>query len=84
MNKELVLLVGPQGSGKTTLAKSYFSNYQWINQDQLGKENHLKEFTYSLKSEINIVVDRINHTKQQRARYLIPAKEAGYKTRIVV
>ena len=32
----------------------------------------------------NIIVDRINHTKEQRQRYLAPAKAAGYSTEIVV
>lgn len=81
---ELILLVGSQGSGKTTLAKTKFSSYSYINQDLQGKEGHFEHFLNAVFTEDNIVVDRINHTKNQRQRYLEVAKSNGYSTRIIV
>jgi len=82
--KELILLVGPPGSGKSTKALGELNDSVYINQDLQGKEGHQKLFLESVKSELPIIVDRMNFSKEQRNRYLIPAKEAGYKTRIVV
>ncbi len=84
MQKQLVLLVGPQGSGKTTLYKEQFSTSVHISQDLQGKEGHKVAFAKALKDGKNIVVDRINHTREQRERYLKPAKEQGYETHIIV
>ena len=33
--------------------------------------------------ETNLIIDRCNFNKDQRNRYLIPAKKAGYKTTII-
>lgn len=83
--KELILLVGPPGSGKSTYAKSFDPMlHNYINQDSQGKEQHLKLFKFAVENERTIIVDRMNFSKEQRNRYLIPAKEAGYKTKIIV
>lgn len=81
--KELILLVGPPGSGKSTISKE-FKNYTYINQDSQGKQEHLNAFYLAANLGQNIVVDRMNFNKEQRKRYLEPAKAAGYKTRIIV
>ena len=78
-----IVLVGPQGSGKTTYCKNHLSNYTHINQDILGKQ-HWKIFTSEVFIKTPyIVVDRINHTKNQRKKYLSLAKSNGYKTKII-
>jgi len=79
--KNIVLLVGPPGSGKSSLSKSYIG-YTRISQDDQGKEGHLKLFKEALERQDDIVVDRMNFSKQQRERYLKPAKELGYTTSI--
>lgn len=82
--KEVILLVGPQGAGKSTYAKSILYNYYRISQDDMGQKAHFDNYKKALKEQQYIVVDRINHTREQRHRYLSLAKEAGFKTRIVV
>lgn len=85
---KLVLLVGPPGSGKSTVASSYKfrSDAVWayINQDKQGKEGHLTAFIEAIDNKQSIVVDRMNFDKLQRVRYLGLAKAAGYETEIRV
>jgi len=81
---ELILMVGPAGSGKSTLSRTFGSKYVRINQDELGKEGHKEQFNLSLHAGHNIIIDRMSFSKEQRARYLEPAKKAGYKCYIKV
>ena len=81
---KLILMVGPPGSGKSTLAKQYVSEgFEYINQDSQGKD-HLKLFESAVSFGRNVVVDRMGFSKFQRDRYLVPAKEKGYETEIIV
>jgi predicted kinase len=86
----LTLLVGPPGSGKTTFAKKLI--YEdgdhglatiYVNQDSQGK-GHLDVFKRALDEGKDIIVDRMGFSKEQRNRYLDPAKAKGYETKIVV
>lgn len=82
--KQLIILVGPPGSGKSTLAKQYEADgYVRISQDDQGKVGHHMAFELAMMKEQNIVVDRMNFSRQQRAPYLA-IKAAGYETHIVV
>lgn len=81
--KELILLVGPPGSGKSTYSYD-LKDHTYINQDSQGKEGHFVNFLAALMDGNSVIVDRMNFSKEQRDRYLVPAKEAGYKTKIVV
>jgi predicted kinase len=81
--KELIILVGPPGSGKSTLAKSMTTHLR-INQDDQGREGHMRYFLQAVAEGENIIVDRLNFNKEQREKYLAPAKANGYITKIVV
>lgn len=82
--KILVLVVGPQGAGKSTLYNKEFGSFVRISQDDQGKEGHKKIFDEAIKDGLSIYIDRINHTREARERYLKPATEAGYMTKIIV
>lgn len=84
MEKQLVLMVGPAGSGKSTYSKRYVEEgYVYINQDSQGK-GHMQLFEVAVLNGQNIVVDRMGFNKQQRSRYLDIAKKYSYGTKIVV
>lgn len=83
MIKQLILLVGPAGSGKSTYCESMI-DFVRINQDEQGKDGHWKEFKSALESNHQIIVDRMNFNKKQRNKYLDEAKQCGYTTTIVV
>lgn len=87
--KTLTLLVGPPGSGKSTtstdLAYLQQGTYEYINQDSQGKKEHYKIFEDAIRKETQyILIDRMNFNREQRERYLKPAKDAGYYTKIMV
>lgn len=81
---EIIILVGPPGSGKSTYCSTVLSSYYRISQDDMGKEEHFSIFTKQLALGRDIVIDRMNFSVEQRERYLAPAKAAGYKTKIIV
>jgi predicted kinase len=80
---KLTVLVGPPGSGKSTLAKKEYPNHTYINQDSQGK-SHLDIFNQAILDGRDIVIDRMGFNKQQRQRYLEPAKKHVYHTEIIV
>jgi predicted kinase len=81
---KLTVLVGPPGSGKSTVAKVYVAKgYRYINQDAQGKA-HLDYFHLAVAAGEDIIVDRMGFNRIQRSRYLEPAQMVGYETEIVV
>lgn len=82
--KKLILLVGPPGSGKSTYSKQLVSGgFTYINQDTQGRD-HLNIFDLAILAGENVVVDRMNFSKQQRDRYLSIGKSHSYTTEIIV
>lgn len=84
MSKKLMLLVGPPGSGKSTFAKKYEDQgFTYVNQDLQGKD-HLHIFDLAVLEGKDVIVDRMNFSRDQRARYLDLAKKHGYEAAITV
>ena len=84
MSKVVVLLVGPQGSGKSTYCREQLPGYVRISQDEQGRQGHFLIFEQAIREGVPyLVIDRINGLKSQRKRYLDVARQNGYLTRIV-
>lgn len=86
----LIVLVGPPGAGKSRLAHSLIYDdgdhglaTTYVNQDAQSKE-HLTIFKNAIAQNRDIIVDRMGFSKEQRQRYIAPAKAAGYSTKIIV
>lgn len=83
--KELILLLGPIGAGKTTLAKQLENGSAIrISQDEMGKKNYLGNFHQAISDGVpRIIVDRMNFNYEQRKRFIGPARENGYAVTII-
>src|ERR1051326_6506148 len=80
--KELVLLVGCPGSGKSTYAQN-LPDHVRISQDDQGKVEHMSLFSKAILDNKSVVIDRMNFNREQRERYIKPAKAAGYTVKVV-
>ncbi len=54
-----------------------------ISQDDQGKKGHFETFEQAFKRGKNIVVDRINHLREQRRRYTEFARKNGYRIHFI-
>jgi bifunctional polynucleotide phosphatase/kinase len=85
--KEIILLIGPQASGKTTMAKRFCEEnkeYVYVNQDTLKtKAKCLKLIRDSLKSNKSIIVDNTNSSEKNRSEILNEVMEKGYWVRYI-
>ena len=81
MSKVAVIFIGIPASGKSTYFQRYFNTgFVHINLDTLRtrkKEQALLE--KSLQEELSFAVDNTNPTREDRQRYIAPAKAAGYR-----
>ena len=82
-NKTLILLIGPQGAGKTLYCEK-LKDYVRISQDDQGKSEHFKLFLQAIKEEKDIVIDRINHLRYQRRKYTEIARKEKYKIHYIL
>jgi predicted kinase len=80
-NMEAVIFIGIQASGKSTFFKEKFSDtHVRINLDMLKTRHREKLFLDTcLHAGQRFVVDNTNPTVEDRQRYIIPAKAAGFE-----
>ncbi len=78
---EAVIFMGLQGSGKTWYYNQWFSGkYEHISLDELHTRNkEAAAVNACLAAGRCFVIDNTNPTKADRARYISPAKEHGFK-----
>ncbi len=76
----MAIMIGIQGSGKSTFCNGYLGEFCRINLDTLHTRN--KE-GIAVKGAIdgrkNIVIDNTNPTVKERATYILKGKKSGYK-----
>lgn len=76
---QVVIFVGLQASGKTSFYNRYLSDYEHVNLDtQRTRFQEKRVVDECLVNEQSFVVDNTNPTKEERQRYIEPAKEKGY------
>jgi hypothetical protein len=78
---EAIVLCGVQGSGKTTLYRDRFAaTHEHISLDMLGSRAREAALVANcLEEGRRFVVDNTNPTVADRARYIGPARDAGFK-----
>jgi predicted kinase len=78
---EAIIFIGIQGSGKSTFYKQRFADsHVRINLDML-KTRHREQYLVHacLVAKQPFVVDNTNPTREDRRRYIEPARAAGFK-----
>jgi predicted kinase len=80
---ELVLLIGIPATGKSTFARErLFGTHLRINRDMLKTARRERVlFEACLSSSTLLVVDNTNVTRAERARFVLPARAAGFQVR---
>jgi predicted kinase len=77
---EAVVLCGLQGSGKTTLCRDRFAGHVRVSLDELGTRAREAALVQEyLEAGRPFVVDNTNPTPADRARYVGPARAAGFR-----
>jgi predicted kinase len=77
---EVVILIGVQASGKSSFYLSkFFNTHIRINLDML-KTRHREKLIFDacLAAKQSVVIDNTNPTRQDRARYIEPAKSHAF------
>lgn len=78
---EAVIFVGVQGSGKTSFYRErFFDTHVRINLDMLRKRSREQLlFNACLQAKQPFVIDNTNPLRSDRARYIEPARAAGFR-----
>lgn len=77
--KKAIIMMGIQGSGKSTFCQRYLGEICRVNLDTLKTRNNEKRLIEQCHTEgMDYVVDNTNPTREDRIRYIPDAHEAGY------
>jgi predicted kinase len=78
---EAVIFVGIQGAGKSTFCKErFFDSHIRINLDMLRTRHREKLiFEACLEAKQKLVLDNTNLTCEDRKKYIVRAKEFGFR-----
>lgn len=78
--KTIAIMIGIQGSGKSTFCQKHLPNFYRINLDTL-KTRHQEQLAIDecFKCGRNFVIDNTNPTIDERGKYILRAKKEGYK-----
>ena len=78
---EAVIFIGAQAAGKSTFYRDrFFRTHVRINLDMLRTRNREKRlFETCLETQQAFVIDNTNPTEADRARYIGPARDAGFR-----
>lgn len=85
--KELIILVGFPGSGKSSMVEKYLepNEYMRISHDILKtKKKCLDETEKYMKLSKNIVIDNLNYSREMRKIYIDIAKKYNYDVRCII
>ena len=76
----LYIMIGIQGSGKSEFCRQYLPNIYRVNLDTLKTRNNEKRaIAECFENNQDFVVDNTNPTREDRERYIEPAKTQGYR-----
>lgn len=78
---ELVLLIGIPATGKSTFCRQrLYDTHMRLSLDVLKtRRREWRLFEACLAAKAKVVIDNTNVTAAERARYLVPARAAGYR-----
>ena len=78
--KTAYIMTGIQGSGKSEFCRQFLKDIVRVNLDTLKTRNNEKRLIADCpEKQCDYVVDNTNPTREDRARYILPAKENGYR-----
>ncbi len=78
--KTAYIMIGIQGSGKSEFCRRYLPDVEHVNLDTLKiRNNEKRKIADCHVRGVDYVVDNTNPMRADRARYIPPAKEAGYR-----
>lgn len=82
MHPEAVIFIGIQATGKSTFyVRRYLRTHVRLNLDMLRTRTREAILLQAcLAAKQSFVIDNTNPTRADRARYLIPARELGFRT----
>lgn len=78
---EAVIFVGIQGAGKSTFCKErFYDSHVRINLDMLRtRRRETLLFEACLEAKQKLVLDNTNLTREEREKYIVRAKDFGFK-----